>query len=72
MAKRGLGLVYTLEQAVTDDLRSGKLLRVLEPFAPTYPGYFAYFPSHAQRSIPLRHFIDTAKALLLHREHPRK
>jgi hypothetical protein len=38
---------------------------VLEPFAPTVPGYFIYYPSRAQRSAPLRLFVDTAKELLL-------
>jgi DNA-binding transcriptional LysR family regulator len=65
MAKLGLGLAYALEQMVIDELSSGQLQRVLEPFAPTVPGYFIYFPSRAQRSTPLRLFVDTAKELLL-------
>jgi len=65
MAKLGLGLAYALEAMVSDELSSGQLQRVLEPFAPTVPGYFLYFPSRAQRSTPLRLFVDTAKELLL-------
>jgi DNA-binding transcriptional LysR family regulator len=65
MAKLGLGLAYALEEMVSDELSSGQLQRVLEPFAPTVPGYFIYFPSRAQRSTPLRLFVDTAKELLL-------
>ena len=38
---------------------------MLEPFAPTVPGYCIYFPKRAQRSAPLRLFVDTAKELLL-------
>jgi DNA-binding transcriptional LysR family regulator len=63
MAKLGMGLAYALESMVIDELNSGQLQRVLEPFAPTVPGYFLYFPSRAQRSLPLRLFVDTAKEL---------
>lgn len=67
MARRGLGLTYTLESAVLADLESGHLQRVLEPFTPTDPGYFLYYPGRAQRSTPLRLFIETARELLLER-----
>lgn len=36
---------------------------VFEAYAPTVPGFFLYFPSRAQRSAPLRHFIEAAKEL---------
>ena len=68
LSKLGLGLAYALEATVSDELTSGRLKRVLEPFAPTVPGYFIYFPSRAQRSTPLRLFVDTAKELLLRTE----
>lgn len=64
LATRGLGLAYALESRVIDELDSGRLQRVLEPFAPTVPGYFIYFPRRAQRSSPLRLFVDIAKELL--------
>ncbi len=64
LSKLGLGLAYALEATVSDELKSGRLKRVLESFAPTVPGYFIYFPSRAQRSTPLRLFVDTAKELL--------
>lgn len=63
MAERGLGLAYTFEPRVREQLRSGRLKRVLEPYAPTVPGFFIYFPSRAQRSGPLRLFIEAAKEL---------
>jgi DNA-binding transcriptional LysR family regulator len=44
MAKLGLGLTYALESLVLDELSNGQLQRVLEPFAPTVPGYCIYFP----------------------------
>jgi DNA-binding transcriptional LysR family regulator len=63
MAEKGLGLAYAFEPSVRDQLREGRLQRVLEPYAATTPGYFLYFPSRAQRSVPLRLFIDTAREL---------
>jgi DNA-binding transcriptional LysR family regulator len=63
LAERGLGLAYTLEPRVMDALRSGRLQRVLEPYAATVPGFFLYFPSRSRRSAPLRLFVDAAKEL---------
>jgi DNA-binding transcriptional LysR family regulator len=61
MAELGLGLAYAFEPAVLDQVRSGRLRRVLEPYAAETPGYFIYFPSRAQRSGPLRLFIESAR-----------
>ena len=63
MAEQGLGLAYASEPMVTEPLRDGRLQRVLEPYAPTVPGFFLYFPSRAQRSAPLRLFVEAAKEL---------
>ncbi len=48
---------------VEEQLRTGQLQRVLEPYASAVPGFFLYFPSRAQRSPPLRLFIQTAREL---------
>ena len=58
-----MGLMYTFEQMVMEQLRTGKLVRVLEAYAPTVPGFFIYYPSRAQRSAPLRLFVEAAKEL---------
>lgn len=63
MAEKGLGLAYAFEPTVRDRLRDGRLRCVLETYAATTPGYFLYFPSRAQRSTPLRLFIEAAKEL---------
>jgi DNA-binding transcriptional LysR family regulator len=63
LAERGLGLAYTLEPMVLERLRSGRLQRVLERYAPMVPGFFLYFPSVARRSAPLRLFVEAAKEL---------
>jgi DNA-binding transcriptional LysR family regulator len=63
LAAQGLGLAYAFEPAVVDRLRSKRLVRVLEAYAPTVPGYFLYFPSRAQSSTPLRLFVEAAREL---------
>lgn len=67
MAERGLGLAYAFEPMIVEQLRSGRLKLVLERFAPTVPGYFIYFPNRAQRSEPLRLFVEAAKELAVRR-----
>jgi DNA-binding transcriptional LysR family regulator len=63
LAEKGVGLSYTLEPLVAEQLRTKRLVRVLEPYAPTVAGFFLYYPSRAQRSGPLRLFVETAKEL---------
>ena len=63
MAEQGLGLSYAFEPMEMEQVRTGRLQRVLEAYSPTVPGFFLYFPSRAQRSARLRLFIETAKAL---------
>ena len=65
MAEKGLGLAYAFEPTVKEQLRAGRLQCVLEPYAATIPGYFLYFPSRAQRSTPLRLFMETARELAI-------
>ncbi|SEU38070.1 LysR family transcriptional regulator [Stigmatella erecta] len=66
LAEQGLGLAYAFEPKVVEHLRSGRLQQVLEPYAPTVPGFFLYFPSRAQRSPALRLFVDVARELTTH------
>jgi DNA-binding transcriptional LysR family regulator len=67
LAAEGAGLAYAFEPAAMEYLRSGRLALVLEAYAPTVPGYFLYFPSRAQRSVPLRLFVEAAKELAVRR-----
>ena len=63
LAEQDMGLIYALEPMVIEQLRTGRLQRVLERCAPTVPGFFLYFPSVARRSAPLRLFVEAAKEL---------
>jgi DNA-binding transcriptional LysR family regulator len=46
----GLGIGYVPENLVTDDIRSGRLMQVLDDWSPTFPGYFLYYPTRRQNS----------------------
>ena len=63
LAERGAGLAYAFEPLLREPIRRGRLVVVLERYAPTVPGFFLYFPSLARRSAALRAFIETAKEL---------
>ena len=65
LAEAGAGLTYAFEPEVREQLRSKRLKIVLEEYAPTVPGFFLYFPSRAQRSGPLRLFVEAARELAL-------
>jgi DNA-binding transcriptional LysR family regulator len=62
-AEQGLGLAYVMEPLVDEQLRTGSLRRVLEPYAASVPGFFLYYPSRAQRSGPLGLFVETVREL---------
>ena len=61
-ALEGMGLAQVPEPIAESAVASGKLVRVLEPFAPTAPGVFLYYPGHRQIMPKLRAFIDHVKS----------
>jgi DNA-binding transcriptional LysR family regulator len=60
-AVEGMGLAQLPEPMVAEGLKAGKLVHVLEPFAPATPGVFLYYPSRRQIMPKLRAFIDHVK-----------
>lgn len=60
-AVEGLGLAQLPGPIAAGAVKAGKLVRVLEPFAPTAPGVFLYYPGHRQIMPKLRAFIDHVK-----------
>jgi DNA-binding transcriptional LysR family regulator len=56
-ALAGLGLAYLPDDVVEDDLRRGRLVRVLEDWCEPFPGYQLYYPS--------RHLHEAAFAVLV-------
>jgi DNA-binding transcriptional LysR family regulator len=61
-ALEGMGLAQVPEPIAANAVASGKLVRVLEPFAPTAPGVFLYYPGSRQMTPKLRAFIDHLKS----------
>ena len=59
---QGMGLAQLPAPIVAEPAKAGKLVRVLERFAPTTPGVFLYYPSRRQMSPKLRAFIDHVKS----------
>jgi DNA-binding transcriptional LysR family regulator len=60
-AVEGLGLAQVPEPTTAGLVKAGKLVRVLEPFAPMTPGVFLYYPDRRQVLPKLRAFIDHVK-----------
>ena len=61
-AIEGLGLAQLPEPLAAVGLRSGKLVQVLEAYAPVRPGVFLCYPGHRQIMPKLRAFIDHVKS----------
>jgi DNA-binding transcriptional LysR family regulator len=60
-AMDGLGLAYTLESQVREELSSKRLLRVLSEFCPPFPGFFLYYPSREQLAPKLKALVEFLK-----------
>src|SRR5580700_2286590 len=61
-AVEGLGLAQVPEPIAAGAVQAGKLVRVLESFAPMAPGVFLYYPGGRQMMPKLRAFIDHVKS----------
>jgi DNA-binding transcriptional LysR family regulator len=61
-AVEDMGLAQVPEPIAAGPVKAGKLVRVLEPFAPMAPGVFLYYPSRHQMMPKLRAFIDHVKS----------
>jgi DNA-binding transcriptional LysR family regulator len=57
-AREGLGICYVLESHVAPDLAAGRLVPLLEDWAPHYEGYHIFYPSRRQMPASLAAFID--------------
>jgi len=65
-AMDGMGVVYTSEDSIREDVRAGRLEIVLAPFAATSTGFYLYYPSQSQAVPKLRAFIEHVKAYRAH------
>jgi len=60
-AVKGMGVIYTTEEAIKDHVRDGKLEIVLSQYASTSTGFYLYYPNRNQVLPKLRAFIDYLK-----------
>ncbi|QPF85881.1 LysR family transcriptional regulator [Bradyrhizobium genosp. L] len=60
-ATEGMGLAQVPAPLAAGAVKEGRLVRVLEPFAPMTPGVFLYYPGNRQIMPKLRAFIDHVK-----------
>lgn len=60
-ARDGAGLAYAIEAAVSEELASGALQRVLADWCPPFGGFYLYYPSRRQMAPALRALIDFIK-----------
>ena len=67
-AIEGVGLAQMPGPVAANALAEGKLVQVLEQFAPMTPGVFLYYPSRRQMLPKLRAFIDHVKRSAAARE----
>lgn len=61
LALSGVGIAYLFEPLVREDLRAGRLKRILPEASIEEPGLFLYFPRYASETPKLRSFIDVAR-----------
>ncbi|WP_031372581.1 LysR family transcriptional regulator [Lysobacter antibioticus] len=58
MVRAGCGLMQAFEPMVTEDLRRGGLVQVLDAYTPAFPGFHIYYPARKQLPTKLRVFVD--------------
>jgi DNA-binding transcriptional LysR family regulator len=61
-ATAGLGLAYVYEDEAMEDIRAGRLVRILEDWCPPFPGYYLYHPSRRQTPPALAALIAALRA----------
>ncbi|HEY0182275.1 MAG TPA: LysR family transcriptional regulator [Rhodopila sp.] len=58
----GAGIAFAFEAQVGDLVEQGRLVRVLEDWCPSYPGFYLYYPGRRQLPATLRAFVDFARS----------
>ncbi len=62
--RAGAGITCAFEVQVADDIAAGRLVPLLKPWWPTFPGFCLYHPSRTHVPRKLRVFIDFMQARL--------
>jgi len=61
-ASSGLGLACLPNDTVQQALDDGRLVRVLEDWCPSFPGYHLYYPSRRQNSLAFNLLVDALRS----------
>jgi DNA-binding transcriptional LysR family regulator len=62
-ARAGFGLALLPADMAAEDVASGRLVEVLDDWAPTFPGYHVYYPSRRQSSPALSLLVDALRVV---------
>ncbi|MNL09846.1 HTH-type transcriptional regulator DmlR [compost metagenome] len=54
----GTGIIYTMESAIENEVKAGKLEIILSQYAATSGGFYLYYPKKSQVQPKLRAFIE--------------
>jgi DNA-binding transcriptional LysR family regulator len=57
----GFGLGFVMEDQVVGHIAAGRLVRVMEEWCPTFPGYHLYYPSRRQPSAAFTLLVDALR-----------
>jgi DNA-binding transcriptional LysR family regulator len=57
-AMEGIGLAYLFEALALPHIRTKRLKRVLTAFAPTFPGFYLYYPNRQHQSTKMQALIN--------------
>lgn len=60
-AIRGLGIAHAVDGLASDHLRSGALVKLLEPYCPAYEPLHIYYPSRRLMPPKLKAFVEFAR-----------
>jgi DNA-binding transcriptional LysR family regulator len=60
-AGRGFGIAYVPEDMVTQHVRSGELVTVLDDWPPKLDGYYIYYPTSRQNSAAFKVIVDALR-----------
>jgi len=63
-AEEGIGLLHVIDDYVKAQLDDGRLLPVLQPWCPSFPGFYLYTAGRAQMPAKLRVLIDYLRGKL--------
>ena len=62
-ARQGMGIAYLPDLEIDEDVRRGRLVRVLTEFVPETSGLFLYFPMRTQNQPKMRALIEQVSRL---------